>query len=537
MLLSKRKSQGNRSSTGCRTCRLRRIKCDEAPDACNNCVSTGRTCDGYEAHRLPRACGPQSKLLKQKVTIAHPALTRVDFALQWAVTSDEGRCLSFFQHRSVQDMVGFYDSSLWQRLILRLSHTEPAVYHAAVALGAINNAQDKNKVLLPGQKLQSIWYWFGLEQAGRSIALLNKRQSSQDPQFQEVILVCCLLFIACEMLGGNYDNACVHVRGGLQILQKLNIRRKVSGDFISPVDPCIVETFLQLQAQSVFYGSGVHLHVDSDMVFLHPYEKYLGTFQRLRDARRVCDPLLNTGWPFAARCWTLSETEIMAEYGLLQRKQLLLLSSLNRFLCQLDWLSSLSYNRLSEKEQRETDMTRISCLALSFALKTCLLDGSKPLSPDLAQESEDLISITETAIKKLRNHPVVSLDSPIVPALYNAARRTPDFSIQVRAIALLRLWQHVEGFANTALVADILEEGVKIALRKLRHEMIAASRVVLPAGLMFVPATDGRTFLSSLPPYALLDLRIEGFDRNSDVTNTNALDTQKHRGVHTAEES
>ncbi|RAH42778.1 Zn(II)2Cys6 transcription factor [Aspergillus brunneoviolaceus CBS 621.78] len=494
MLLSKRKPHKKRSSTGCRTCRLRRIKCDEAPDACTNCVSTGRTCDGYEAHRLPRACGPQSKQLKRTVAVAHPALTQVAFGLQWAVTSDEGRCLSFFQHQSVQNMVGFYDSSLWHRLILRLSYTEPAVYHAAIALGAINNAQDKNKVLRPGQKLQSIWYWFGLEQAGRSISLLNKRHFSQDPQFQEVVLVCCLLFIACEMLCGNYDNACAHVQGGLQVLQKLNIRRKISGEFISPVDSCIVETFLQLQAQSVFYGTGVHFHVDNDLVSEHPYEDYLGTFQRLQDARRVCDPLLNTGWPFAARSWKLSEAEIMADYAMLHQEQLFLLSSMSRFLSRLDWLTRQSYSQLSEKEQRETDMTTVNCFALNFALKTSLLSRNTPLSPELAQESEDLVSLTESAIQKLREHPIITLDSPIVPALYNAAARTPNYSVRVKAIALMRVWQHVEGFANTALVADILEEGLKIALRKLRREMIATSRA-LPAGLMFIPATDGQTFV------------------------------------------
>ncbi|RAL07229.1 Zn(II)2Cys6 transcription factor [Aspergillus homomorphus CBS 101889] len=494
MLLSKRKAFRQRSSTGCRTCRLRRIKCDEAPDACRNCTSTGRTCEGYEAHRLPRACGPQVKRSKRSVIVPHPVLTQVASRLQWAVTPDEGRCFSFFQHQSVQDMTGFYDSSLWQRLILRLSYTEPAVYHAAIALGAINNAQDKNKVLRPGQKLHSIWYWYGLEQAGRSIALLNKRHSSQDPQFQEVVLVCCLLFIACEMLCGNYDNAVAHVIGGLKVLQQLNIRKQISGDFISPVDPCIVETFLQLQAQSVFYGTGVHLDVDSELIFGMPYEEYLGTFQRLQDARRICDPVFNAGWPFAARCWKLSEDEILAEYSTLQQKQLCLLSSINRYLCQLDWLSSQSYDRMSEKVQRETDMTRLNSFAFRFALKTCLLSRSSQLPPELTKESEDLVSLAEFTIKKLRNHPIITLDSPIVPALYNAATRTSSFSVRAKAIVLLRLWQHVEGFANSAVVADILEEGLKIALKKLSLEMNATG-CSLPAGVMFVPATEGRTFV------------------------------------------
>ncbi|KAF2760451.1 hypothetical protein EJ05DRAFT_285230 [Pseudovirgaria hyperparasitica] len=35
---------------GCATCRGRRIKCDLQKPSCNNCVRSGRTCQGYERH-------------------------------------------------------------------------------------------------------------------------------------------------------------------------------------------------------------------------------------------------------------------------------------------------------------------------------------------------------------------------------------------------------------------------------------------------------------------------------------------------------
>ncbi|KIH89099.1 hypothetical protein SPBR_06595 [Sporothrix brasiliensis 5110] len=36
-------------STGCQMCRTRRIKCDEAKPACNQCIRTNRTCPGYKS--------------------------------------------------------------------------------------------------------------------------------------------------------------------------------------------------------------------------------------------------------------------------------------------------------------------------------------------------------------------------------------------------------------------------------------------------------------------------------------------------------
>ncbi|TVY41805.1 Transcriptional regulatory protein [Lachnellula subtilissima] len=35
--------------TGCITCRIRKVKCDENKPFCQKCVNTSRTCDGYES--------------------------------------------------------------------------------------------------------------------------------------------------------------------------------------------------------------------------------------------------------------------------------------------------------------------------------------------------------------------------------------------------------------------------------------------------------------------------------------------------------
>ncbi|PYI31916.1 hypothetical protein BP00DRAFT_395666 [Aspergillus indologenus CBS 114.80] len=45
---SRENRQGRRFRTGCKTCKSRRIQCDEARPACNACVKQGRTCPGYQ---------------------------------------------------------------------------------------------------------------------------------------------------------------------------------------------------------------------------------------------------------------------------------------------------------------------------------------------------------------------------------------------------------------------------------------------------------------------------------------------------------
>ncbi|KAH8692796.1 hypothetical protein BGW36DRAFT_430542 [Talaromyces proteolyticus] len=38
---------GPKARTGCRTCKIRKVKCNEDRPACHQCVSSGRVCDGY----------------------------------------------------------------------------------------------------------------------------------------------------------------------------------------------------------------------------------------------------------------------------------------------------------------------------------------------------------------------------------------------------------------------------------------------------------------------------------------------------------
>ncbi|OAA63096.1 Zn(2)-C6 fungal-type DNA-binding domain protein [Cordyceps fumosorosea ARSEF 2679] len=44
----RQKRWATKTRTGCITCRIRRVKCDEAKPMCNRCMTSGRMCDGYK---------------------------------------------------------------------------------------------------------------------------------------------------------------------------------------------------------------------------------------------------------------------------------------------------------------------------------------------------------------------------------------------------------------------------------------------------------------------------------------------------------
>ncbi|KAL4907820.1 hypothetical protein BDW74DRAFT_189228 [Aspergillus multicolor] len=502
-----------RSRTGCRTCRARRIKCDETPGSCTNCTSAKRVCEGYEVCRIPPARGPKksssppSTLSAQANTSLVNIEQTISSKVQWKVTSDESRCLSFFQYRSVPQLVAFFDSPVWQRLILQMCYNEPAVFHAVVALGAVNQGHEIARRRLASQptpahrktlQRQEKWYLFALEQKGRSFALLNKRRMSEDPYLQTVILVCCLLFVMCELLHRNIATAITHVQSGLRILNGMEIERHVCGLNLtgpSSFDESVVESFLSLQGSSVFFGTKEPLPVDQSFVFQQPYGIYLGDyaegscFSSLQHARKVLNPLQHTLWLFVSKCMHTDDTEKAAMYKTLQRQQHLLLTYFTRFLAVFDAFCMATYgstplesaslptprNPTERKAHRVAELTRLSVLISILSVKTALLGAAQPQPVEYTPDSIEIISAAENAMSNLKvdmNGDSLTLtpQSEIVPALFLSSVRCPDLGVRCRAIKASREWGVEEGFLSSNMCADILEEALKILLQRIYAE-------------------------------------------------------------------
>ncbi|KAL5599098.1 hypothetical protein FOVSG1_006910 [Fusarium oxysporum f. sp. vasinfectum] len=72
--------------TGCITCKVRKIKCDETRPCCRRCTNTGRNCDGY---------APQGR---QPTPAAHLAVT-----CQYLRTKTESRRRIQTEHDMILD--------------------------------------------------------------------------------------------------------------------------------------------------------------------------------------------------------------------------------------------------------------------------------------------------------------------------------------------------------------------------------------------------------------------------------------------------
>ncbi|OJJ46492.1 hypothetical protein ASPZODRAFT_66371 [Penicilliopsis zonata CBS 506.65] len=457
----RRRAQGTRSRRGCRTCRARHVKCDETPESCTNCTSTGRSCDGYDKHEVPQERAGKLRLCAEIAT-----------AFRWRTTSDERRALSLFQHLTVPALIAVFDSSLWQRLVLQMSHGEPAVYHAVVALSAIHQASEvtigsmlaRQRRGPPAEQLHraSVWRRFGIEQLGRSLAALNQRSMSQDPQLREVTLLCCLLFIVGELLQNHHDAASQHLLSGVSILCEL--RRQESGrkpTALSPVEPALFTTFLRLEMQYTHMGNSIRLMCLADS---QPEQKHLFSppvFHTLEEARQAFDPINSAVFRFQASTWTKSPAEMAAAYPVLLAMKHDLLSRLDWFWWSFEAFYHQNHPFLGPKEQRSIDMLHLHYTAAVLSVKVTMHLHDWAVLDPLEAELKHLLLLAESMVDRFPDRPALVMDLGVMPPLYIVAIACSDLRARWRAIELLRVWPHWEGSWNSILVSSIAAEHVK----------------------------------------------------------------------------
>ncbi|QIX02472.1 hypothetical protein AMS68_007989 [Peltaster fructicola] len=224
-----------KTRTGCFTCKIRRVKCDEAKPFCNRCTSTGRKCDGYAV------ISPTSS--------KSPTTPSLSVALAFDVSTDalEKRTFDFFRTRTVPCVSGYFSDSVWDRLVLQVCHSEPAVRHAVNALGALHEErflrQNANQ---GGVDVSLVQTSFPLKQYSKALsglqALLNTKNVCLD-----LVILCSILCIHFEALRENFTPALIHADNAIRLLHGTGALDS------GKVDPSLIAAMLRIDIQGSRY--------------------------------------------------------------------------------------------------------------------------------------------------------------------------------------------------------------------------------------------------------------------------------------------
>ncbi|CAD0109393.1 unnamed protein product, partial [Aureobasidium uvarum] len=243
--------------------RIRKIKCDEGKDSCNNCISTGRICDGYSVivpdgrNVAPRPLLPASKALTFPSICARPS------AYSFTLHDAQGHALDFFRRITIHQLpcASAFETP-WESVALDLMHGQPSLAAAACACAALHRATTDSP---DGDRTQ---YQFALQQYNNSSLLMRKYIDDLDDNTSEsatlVVLAVCLLFFTYETFLGDDAKAAIHLHTGLRIIhERLRPRengQQCNGKNVIMVDHTSTSLF------SVFVRAFVRL--DSDYMLI-----------------------------------------------------------------------------------------------------------------------------------------------------------------------------------------------------------------------------------------------------------------------------
>ncbi|KAH8891327.1 hypothetical protein GQ53DRAFT_153580 [Thozetella sp. PMI_491] len=302
--------------TGCSNCKQRRIKCDEKRPACSNCVRSKKMCTGYpppprsarleeiriapkpstavdiqpyEQTRLaPRVQAQESipppgreqiilpprRAQKLQRRYQTPPYTPIQapppliYQLSTLPFSEqEGLYFQLFQERTASELSGFFDNLFWSRVVLQECHSEAAVRHAVVALGALYKTLEKSTESPPGSPNEDhdpmdspMRHWeMAVKQYSQAINTLMDVNTA-DTKSHRMRLMASILLACFDSFIGDHKQAIFQIQNGLRLLEQLRAERRRA--FLprpeEPVEEELIQMFTRLAIQAKSYDMAFH---------------------------------------------------------------------------------------------------------------------------------------------------------------------------------------------------------------------------------------------------------------------------------------
>ena len=470
----------SRVRTGCQTCKIRRVKCDEERPFCQRCTTTGRTCDGYE---LP------IKQHQQIVAAKSLSLTRSGASLtKISGTSEESRSLEFYFQRAAPKISGLLGNDFWFRHAFQIGYSEQAVRHALIAIGYLFETQGKAHA---SQYCRFPVYTedeFLLGQYNRAIGCLIKRISdTSDPS--EVSVVTCVLLMCLECMMRRPLACYVHYRSGLDILLSMRkqktigrlpaaqdlgsveLKSSASNPTIAPkrpttdlVEETLVPLFTRLTVSAILNGAE-RSTVPISFTESTTLRNIPTTFPSADEAWYILVDLMNQGLKFITMSAEKKYTQtLLAEDFSLQSRLLL---------CLDHWLRALTKYECTSGKSHKTDPLLCSLWVLhrcTWIWLSCCTDPLEMEYDNHLDGFQQLVSMEEVLVNNWSATNMTATtelnfthDMEFVAPTYFTTFRCRDPIVRRKALSLLQKCKRREGLWDS-------EQCVAMAKRILAFE-------------------------------------------------------------------
>ncbi|PLB46251.1 hypothetical protein P170DRAFT_512790 [Aspergillus steynii IBT 23096] len=434
-----------KTTTGCRTCRIRKIKCDEEKPCCRRCMSTGRKCDGY---RDPKA-------VTQALIQGNPSTSSL-----LPGDAQERSNFHYFYTVTIGDLSGYFDTGFWSRQILRISHSYPALWHGMNALACIHReyvTEASAPKAIDPPRVQ-----FALKQFNHAIQSLRGLLSGLCSTLldQLVVLTTCILFTCICSLQGHKIQAFVHINNGLKLLHQWklgSLNRSPSSEVENAAEMLLI-MFTRLDSQvRPYVASTQSLVAWTDVEIDRPV--LYRPFKSLLEAE-VCLEMLYNGVIRLVMHKVYASPTPTAETLDKKRRYLQQFAEWNRRIAAY----------LAEKE---VPVQALDSLFIRYKFGVVFLsaDFSKGelAHDDLLYQFMELLNIADRILKRSGTtpsdkipHPSFRLATSVVEPLYWVGVKCREPTVRREAARLLQQFPRREGICETILAVQALNKLIEL---------------------------------------------------------------------------
>jgi hypothetical protein len=413
--------------TGCTTCKARRVKCDEAKPACRRCAIGGRKCE-YHTARAVRS--------REVITVYLPP------AQNQPVLFINNRGLDFFHRNIAANLDGQFNSGFWSKLVLQLSHSEPAIRHAVSAI-SIAHQDIESSLKHPAGYVDANPE--ALRALGAAMKCLSARIQVH-PNSKLVPLVCCLLFTCIEFLMGNVESSVLHVQSGFNIVaaryrNSNAATNMVSSSDLKSIDDHIVPIFSRLNVLFSLTGRRVppiHAPIAEEN---SPHEDFADSRIRLVNIINVCLQFIDEAITKAAT-FQINFNDVV--------EQTKLQSRLDTWRDQLDGLTERMQTADDPAKQDAVNLLLVHYKVIYIWIRVCTTAGEMA-ADSYFDDFEELVHYAGKLVRRgvgMATPQLLSFEIQLLAPLYDTALKCRHPVIRRQALELLRLVPRREGIWN-----------------------------------------------------------------------------------------
>ncbi|KAF5006678.1 hypothetical protein FDECE_6970 [Fusarium decemcellulare] len=429
--------------TGCITCKIRKVKCDEAKPHCLRCIKTGRRCDGY---RTSPNSSPEPSSLSPAPGFNSPA---------------ETHAFDYYRTRTSKILSGAIDGSFWSGIVLKMSATEPAVRHAILAISSLHEVVEARSRNPHGKALDTR---FAFRQYGNAITSLRNWSQREEPSV--IPLLVCLLFICVEFLADRDSAAQMHILQGRKILSGLADGHTPA---MEVVKHSLVPIYARLSLSSFLFGTRpapIPIH-------LRGWTEVPAVYATVEQARCGLYLIVDECLQFSVRAYEImyNPNADPEQLQLLEYEQQRLLSQLSRWHAAFTVLTSMSPQ--APVLETSQNILRLFHQAAFIWVSTCLHPYEVKYDAHVAGFSA-IISLASTIIGSAPTNSKLepfTFETELVAPVYWTAVKCRHPLLRRAALKLLtreqmrnrreNLWHVRETAVIAARIIEIEETGVE----------------------------------------------------------------------------